>query len=100
MRSGPKACRDDRPAAPGSEHHVAEDRSKGRIVRRAIRIAPAEGITFPGAAQVFRIRRDTFDHLGNRLSKEIVHGVTSLTADQATPETIAGLVRRHWTVEN
>jgi hypothetical protein len=42
---------------------------------------------------VFRVLRDTFDHLGNRLSKEIAHGVTSLTADQATPETIAGLVR-------
>jgi predicted transposase YbfD/YdcC len=88
------------PAAPGSGHHVAEDRSKGRIVRRAIWVAPAAGVDFPGAAQVFRIRRDTFDHLGNRLSKEIVHGVTSLTTDQATPEQLAGLVRQHWTVEN
>lgn len=41
-----------------------------------------------------------FDHLGNRLSKQIVHGVTSLTVDQATPEQIARLVREHWTVEN
>ncbi|WP_326770981.1 hypothetical protein OG978_45980 (plasmid) [Streptomyces sp. NBC_01591] len=79
---------EDGPAAPGSEHHATEDRSGRRVVRRAIWIAPAEGITFPGAAQVFRIRRDTFDHLGNRLSKEIVHEVTSLTADQATPEAI------------
>ncbi len=88
------------PAAPGSEHHVAEDRSHGRIVRRAIWVAPADGIDFPGAAQVFRIRRDTFDHLGRRLSKEVVHGVTSLTAEQATPEQIAGLVRNHWRIEN
>lgn len=58
------------PAAPGSEHHVAEDHSHGRVVRRAIWVAPADGIDFPGAAQVFRIRRDTFDHLGRRLSKE------------------------------
>jgi predicted transposase YbfD/YdcC len=49
---------------------------------------------------VFRIRRDTFDHLGHRLSKEVVHGVTSLTADQATPEQIAGLVRNRWRIEN
>jgi predicted transposase YbfD/YdcC len=47
-----------------------------------------------------RIRRDTFDHLGNRLSKEVVHGVTTLTAEQATPEQIAGLVRNHWRIEN
>ena len=88
------------PAASGTEHHVTEDRSKGRIVRRAIWIVPAEGVEFPGAAQVFRIRRDTFDHLGNRLTKEVVHGVTSLTAQQATAEQIAGLIRQHWAIEN
>ncbi len=88
------------PAKPGSEHHVEIDRSNGKIVRRAIWAAPADGIEFPGAAQVFRIRRDTFDHAGNRLSKEVVHGVTSLSADLATPAQIAALVRRHWSVEN
>lgn len=88
------------PAIPGTEHHVTEDRSKGRIVRRAIWVAPADGVDFPGVAQVFRIRRDTFDHAGNRLSKEVVHGVTSLTAEQAAPALLAGLVRSHWAIEN
>lgn len=88
------------PAVPSTEHHVSEDRSHGRIVRRAVWVASAEGIEFPGAAQVFLIRRDTFDHAGHWLSKEIVYGVTSLAADQATPEHIAGLIRTHWTVEN
>jgi predicted transposase YbfD/YdcC len=87
-------------AVPGSEHYVTEDRSKGRIVRRAIWVAPAEGIDFPGAAQVFQIRRDVFDHLGNWLSKEIVHGITSLSAQHATPDTIANLIRHHWGIEN
>ena len=88
------------PAAPGTEHHVEEDRSKGRIVRRGIWIASADGINFPGAVQVFRIRRDTFDHLGNRLTKEVVHGVTSLSAQQATAEQVASLIRLHWGIEN
>jgi predicted transposase YbfD/YdcC len=88
------------PAAPGTEHHITEDRSKGRIVRRVIWVVPADGVEFPGAAQVFRIRRDTCDHLGNRLSKEVVHGVTSLTVDQAGPALLAGLVRSHWAIEN
>jgi len=88
------------PAAPGSAHHVEEDRSKGKIVRRQIWTAPAGGVDFPGAAQVFRIRRDTFDHEGTRLSKEVVHGITSLTADQASPEVIARFVRQHWGIEN
>lgn len=65
--------------------HVELDHGKGRIVRRAVWVAPATGVEFPGAAQVVLIRRDTFDHQGNRLSKEIVHSVTSLTAQQATP---------------
>jgi predicted transposase YbfD/YdcC len=88
------------PAAPGTAHHTETDRSTGKIVRRQIWIAPATGIDFPGAAQVFRIRRDTFDHAGNHLTKEVVHGITSLTATQATPETLARFVRQHWGIEN
>jgi predicted transposase YbfD/YdcC len=88
------------PAVPGTEHHVTEDRSHGRIVRRAIWVTLADGVEFPGAAQAFQIRRDTFDHAGHWLSKEIVHGVTSLTAAHATPEHLARLIREHWTVEN
>ena len=57
-------------AASGTEHHVTEDHGKGRIVRRSIWVSAAIGVDFPGAAQVFRIRRDTFDHKGNRLSKK------------------------------
>ena len=87
-------------ATPGTEHHLEEDRSKGRIVRRCIWVAPATGVEFPGAAQVFRIRRDTFDHQGNHLRKEIVHGVTSLTTEQATPMVLARLIRHHWGIEN
>ncbi|MEV0704176.1 transposase [Saccharopolyspora sp. NPDC050389] len=49
---------------------------------------------------LFRIRRDTFDHTGNRVSKEVVHGVTSLTAEQADAEVIAHFIRLHWGIEN
>jgi predicted transposase YbfD/YdcC len=73
---------------------------KGRIVRRAIWVAPAGGVGFPGVAQVFRIRRDTFDHLGRRLTKEVVHGVTSLTVVHTGPDLLAGLVRSHGGIEN
>jgi predicted transposase YbfD/YdcC len=88
------------PAAPGTAHHTETDRSTGKIVRRQIWVAPAGDVGFPGAAQVFRIRRDTFDHAGNHLTKEVVHGITSLTAAQADPEMIARFVRQHWGIEN
>jgi predicted transposase YbfD/YdcC len=48
---------------------------------------------------MFRIRRDTFDHKGNRLFKEVVHGVTSLTAAQASPDVIARFIRQPWGIE-
>lgn len=35
------------PAAPGSEHDVEVGRGKGRIVRPAIWVAPADGVDFP-----------------------------------------------------
>ena len=41
------------PAAPGTEDHVETDISKGRIVHRAIWVAPADGIYVLGATQVF-----------------------------------------------
>jgi predicted transposase YbfD/YdcC len=87
-------------AVPGTEHHVDDDHGNGRIVRRSVWISSADGVEFPGAAQVFLIRRDTFDHQGNHLTKEIVHGITSLTAEQAGPELIAHLIRAHWGIEN
>jgi hypothetical protein len=46
-------------ATPGAEHHVTEDRRKGRAVRRAIWVAPADRGRFSCAAQMFRIRWDT-----------------------------------------
>jgi predicted transposase YbfD/YdcC len=87
-------------ATADGRHHREEDRSHGRIVHRQIWTAPGDGIDFPGAAQIFRIRRDVFDLAGQRLSKEVVHGITSLTVEQATAQALAGWVRTHWGIEN
>lgn len=85
---------------PGTEDHSELDTSKGRQVLRRIWAAPASNINFPAAAQIFLIRRDTFDSQGHWLSKETVHGVTSLTPEQASPADIARLTRQHWGIEN
>ena len=79
-------------------HHLDIDHSRGRVVHRQIWTTDAAGIDFPGAAQVFRIRRDVFNLCGQRVSKEIVHGITSLT--EATAEAVARWVRQYWGVEN
>jgi predicted transposase YbfD/YdcC len=76
--------------------HSAERRN-GYQVTRTIWTAPADGVDFPGAVQVFRIRRDVHATDGQRVSKQIVHGITSLPAGAAD---LARYVREHWGIEN
>lgn len=74
----------------GSADYINEEVVGGRRIVREIWVRPGTGITFPRLAQVFRIRRQVFDLSGQRLSKEYVHGVTSLDSDQATPSQLLG----------
>lgn len=83
----------------GADHSTVQVRD-GDTVRRSIWIVDAVGVDFPGAVRVFRILRERFDPFGQRVSKEVVHGVTSLDADRATPEQVAGLVRSHWGIDS
>jgi predicted transposase YbfD/YdcC len=80
--------------------HVDTERSHGRITRRTLWITTADGIDFPHAAQVLRIRRDVYGLDGIALSKQNIHAITSLTPARATPARIATLARRHWTIES
>jgi predicted transposase YbfD/YdcC len=83
-------------ATTATEH----DRGHGRIERRTIRVAPADEHLFPGAAQAFRLRRDTGDLDGVWTRKEIVYGVTSLPVGLAGPSQLNHYERRHWVVED
>jgi predicted transposase YbfD/YdcC len=77
-----------------------DDRGHGRVERRTIRVAPADDTLFPGAAQAFRLRRDTGALDGTWERKEIVYGITSLPAALAGPAHLNYYERRHWHVEN
>jgi predicted transposase YbfD/YdcC len=79
---------------------IEDDRGHARIERRTIRTAPADQTLFPGAHQVFRLRRDTGGLDGDWTAKEVVLGVTSLPATQAGPVHLNYHERQHWTVEN
>jgi predicted transposase YbfD/YdcC len=79
---------------------VDVDRGHGRTERRTLRVAACDDRVFPGARQVFRLRRDTGGLDGVRTSKEITHGIVSLSADLATPHHLNHYARGHWTVEN
>lgn len=85
-------------ATAGSAHHHDEQITGGRRVVREIWVAAA-GIDFPGAKQVFRIRRSVYDLAGHRVSKDIVHGITSLDPARATGAHLLILIRHHWLIE-
>jgi hypothetical protein len=90
------------PASDFAPEHVTFERGHGRTEKRTTRAAPVtseSGITFPYAAQVFRIRRDVGGLDGQRTTKEIVHCITSLTPEQASPEDLGGYIRGHWAIE-
>jgi hypothetical protein len=53
---------------------VEEDRGRGLVERRTIRVAPPDGTLFPGAARAFRLHRDTGGPDSVREHKEIVYG--------------------------
>jgi predicted transposase YbfD/YdcC len=77
-----------------------QGKGRGRREKRAIRTAPADGIDWPHAAQVLRIRRDTGPTRGPWESKEIAYGITSLPAGLAGPRHLAIYARNHWAIEN
>ncbi len=64
-----------RPHPPGHRPRSRSHRS------RTLRVADCDDTLFPGARQVFRLRRDTGGLDGVRTSKDIVYGITSLPAD-------------------
>lgn len=59
-----------------------------------------EYLTFPHAAQVFAIRRDTTEIVSGKSRSETVYGLTSLTPQRATPKRLLELSRGHWSIEN
>jgi len=75
-------------------------RGHDRTEQRHLHVVPADGIVFPGAAQVFRIIRYTGGLDGQRTRKEVVHSITNLTIQQADAHQLAALVRGHWSIEN
>jgi predicted transposase YbfD/YdcC len=77
--------------------------SRGRIETRTIRVLPApEGTGFAGAEQAILIERYTAHKKKGqwRTSCEAVLYITSLAADETTPQDLLAHVRGHWRVEH
>ena len=87
---------------PPADTFKTTDKGHGRIEERTIcvlSIAPGQ-VSFPFANQIFSIYRLFTPTNGDEPSSELVYGITSLAAKNATPERLLECNRCHWTIEN
>jgi predicted transposase YbfD/YdcC len=73
----------------------ATGRGHGRDEIREVQVASVNGLLFPHARQVVRIRRRRRRLGTKKRTEEIVYAVTDLPAEE-----IAAWARGHWTIEN
>jgi predicted transposase YbfD/YdcC len=85
---------------PRDPDHVEIDYGHGRIIKRSLWVADTEGLDFPHVKRAVRIRRDGYDAAGTLIAREIVHAVTTLGADRATPADLASLACGQWGIES
>ncbi|OQA12922.1 MAG: Transposase DDE domain protein [Chloroflexi bacterium ADurb.Bin360] len=78
------------------------DKAHGRLEIRHLRVSSelSEYLAprWPQVAQVFQIQRTITRH--GKTTQELVYGLTSLNAQQASPPQLLTLVRHHWHIEN
>lgn len=78
------------------------EKSHGRMEYRKITVSHAlKGyLNWPGAEQVFKLERHFKRMKDGKVMDEVVYGVTSLTAQEANPDRLLALIRKHWQIEN
>lgn len=76
------------------------EKNRGRLERRTLESTSILTVTgqWPGLKQGFRVRREVTYR--GKTTVETVHGITSLTVEQADAARLLRLVREHWRVEN
>lgn len=74
----------------------------GRMEKRTILSSQALNhyLDWPYVAQVFRLEREVWHDHGQRKTREVVYGLTSLSPQQASPQRLIQLLRDYWGIEN
>jgi len=78
------------------------EKNRGRVETRRLTACSllTESSDWPQLQQVFQVERRSLTIATGEVHRETVYGVTSLTADQASPEHLLALNRGHWLIEN
>jgi predicted transposase YbfD/YdcC len=90
------------PLLDGMSRAESRDIGHGRIEHRHLTASTAlVGYSdWPALQQVFRLERTTTLKRTGHQRHEVVYGVTSLTAQEADPQRLLVMSRKHWNIEN
>jgi predicted transposase YbfD/YdcC len=80
--------------------HRSTAHGHGRDETRELQVVSVDGLLFPHARQVVRIRRRRRLFGAKKWTCETVYAITDLPAEQASADEIASWARDHWTIEN
>jgi len=80
----------------------SRDCAHGRLEKRTLTASSFlnEYCDWPGLAQVFKLERHTTINNTGQTRRDIVYGITSLTAEEAPPQRLLHLMRQYWAIEN
>jgi predicted transposase YbfD/YdcC len=78
------------------------NKGHGRIEKRTIWVSSQlnEYLDWPGVAQVFRLERLIWHAKHQGRTRQVVYGLTSLSAQRASPQKLLAFIRQYWGIEN
>ena len=78
------------------------NKGHGRIETRLLTTSSQlnDFLDWPFLQQAFRLEREVLICKSARTRHEVVHGITSLSAEQAPPEKLLHMLRSYWGIEN
>jgi len=84
--------------------HTHEPKTHGRCETRTIRTSTwsvdwIQAMGWPEVQQIFEIERIR-QVKGQKSTREVIYGITSLSREEASPERLLALCRGHWSIEN
>jgi predicted transposase YbfD/YdcC len=89
---------------PANDFRTAHTTGKehGRIEQRTLTTSSLlkDYLPWPYVEQVFRLERRRLTVATGQVEHEVVYGLTALTAQEAGPERLLGLMRDYWGIEN
>lgn len=78
------------------------NKSHGRIEQRTLTVSSQlkDFLDWPYLEQVFKLERRFIFTKTGEIREQVVYGITSLSRDQITPETLLQMTRSYWGIEN